>query len=363
MIRRLAILCAAWPFWASPLVAESPVGEAPSDEALLADAFGLVPRSILSEERAAWAGVRLSNAAAEIVPPEAPETVSIFIGPKSLVAGADRGHAVALVVDRHGNLAEDGLTARFMLGGESFETATRDGVADVLFEPSTTAATYVAGAEVAGRQSTRASYRVTADLASLGPARVLPEAEAPSETVLDLTSDSLADRYGNRAEDGTLATILVAGADEATMIAAPVRDARVRGDLLLRDTRGGRITATIANRTDAGGAVRLAPAGYAGPVEVALWPLPEIGALGMRVGPVVTTDGYLLTDGAPVEVAVTAPGVTLRVEGWLRDGAFQSVLPVDAASGPFNVKVLTALGLQVSAVEPRPLELRVEVAE
>ena len=328
-------------------------------EPLVADAFGLVPQAALTEDRDTWAGLRRIDGAEDIVPPETPDTVALFVGPKSLVAGSDLGHAVALVLDRHGNLAADDLPARLILGEESFDTATRDGIADVLFQPSTTAATYVAGAEVTGRQSNRATYRVTADLASLSPAMVAPAPDAIRETMLELTSAPLADRYDNQAEDGTLATILIAGEGEAAMIAAPVLDARVRGKLLLRDTEGGALTATIANRTDPGGAVTLAPAAYAGPVEVALWPLPDIGALGLRVGPVTTTGGHLLADGAPVRVEVS----DRQVSGWLRDGTFEAVLPLDAQTGPFSVTVETALGRDRSTVTPAPLVRRLEVAE
>ena len=349
MIRSALALCLA----AAPLAAEP----------FVADAFGLVPQGALSEDRAVWAGLRRVDSVEEVVLPESPDTVSLFIGPKSLVAGTDLGHAVALVLDRHGNLAADGLAARLVLGEEPFDTVTRDGIADVLFRPSTTAATYVAGAEVAGRQSNRASYRVTADLASLGPAVVSPVPDAIRETMLELTSDTLSDRYGNRAEDGTLATILIAGAVEATMIAAPVRDARVRGGLLLRDTAGGALTATIANRTDPGEAVTLAPATYAGPVDVALWPLADIGALGLRVGPVTTTEGHLLPDGAPVRVTVSAAGLSRDVDGWLRDGVFEAVLPLDPSAGPFEVTTVTALGRETSTAAPQPRLSRVEAAE
>jgi hypothetical protein len=351
---RYALCLAAAPLAAGPVVAAEP---------LVVDAFGLVPLAALSQDRAAWAGQRLVDGTEEVVAPEAPENVSIFVGPKSLVAGSDLGHAVALVLDRHGNLVEDGLAARFVLGGEPFDTTTRDGIADVLFRPSTTAATYVAGAEVAGRQSTRASFRVTADIASLGPVVVTQASDATRETMLELTSGPLTDRYGNLAEDGTLSTILISGPGEATMIAAQVRDARVRGELLLRDTGGGRLNATIASRTDPSGAVTLAPLSHAGPVEVALWPLPEIGALGLRVGPIPTTDGHLLPDGAPLSVEVSASGAAHRVRGWVRDVVFEAVLPLDPATGLFTIVVETALGRQQSTVTPVPRLRRVEVAD
>ena len=90
MLRHAVLMILA----ASPLRAQGTVS----------DAFGILPAAALSPERAAWAGLRSGDAPQTVAPAPA-DTVLLFIGPKSLVAGAEDGHAVALAVDRHGNLA------------------------------------------------------------------------------------------------------------------------------------------------------------------------------------------------------------------------------------------------------------------
>lgn len=335
-------------------------------EPLVADAFGLVPANALTPDRTAWAGHRLRGHAAETVRPEPPDTIAIFVGPKSLVAGKDIGHAVALATDRHGNLAVDGLAGRFTLGESLRSASTRHGIADIRFRPSTRAGIYIAGAEILGRQSPRATFRVTADLASLGSATVTPPSPATRETVVTLVTAPLADRFGNPAEDGTAATLTLTEPGGASFLPAPVLDAQARARLLIRDMEGGTVTATIANIGTTGETLDLAPLTYGGPVEAQLWPVAEIGALGLRIGPITTTAGHLLNDGAPISVVLTdRNGLSRRAEGWLRDGMFEANLPLDPAAGPFALRISTALGAVNTSLEPRAAHTtsRMEFAE
>lgn len=336
-------------------------------QTLVADAFGLVPAAQMSGERAAWAGLRLRDGQPEAVEPARPDTVTIFVGPKSLVAGTDIGQAVALATDRHGNLAADGLGARFTLHRDTPLARTRYGVADVLFGPATEAGLFVAGAEISGRQSPRATYRVTADPGSLGPAAILPPGPVTPETVAALATGSLVDRFGNPAEDGTAVTLTLSSPGGATFIPAPVLDGQSRALLLIRDMDGGGdITATVANRTARGPALDIVPMGYGGAVEAHIWPIPDIGALGVRVEPVTTTAGHLLNDGAAIDVIVTdRDGQSRAATGWLRDGSFAATVALDPSGGPFTVSIATPLGtVETEARAGTPAEtLRREYAE
>ncbi len=124
------------------------------------DAFGIVPLSELSEVRAAWSGLR-TGADTGVQPPEPAEKILFLLGPKSLVAGKEQGHAVALILDRRGNpltvwpmpsldgvgvragpmatdaghLLPDGAPVRLRATGKDGETAVRAGwVEDGHFE-------------------------------------------------------------------------------------------------------------------------------------------------------------------------------------------------------------------------------------
>ena len=331
-------------------------------EGLVADAFGLVPEAVLSDDRARWSGVRLRNGKHESVAPRATEEVAIFVGPKNLVAGKDRGHAVALATDWHGNLAADGDVADFVLGANQNAAKTRNGIANVLFRPTTLAGTYVAGATIDARQSPRATFRVTADLASLGPVRTnLPDV-AITETMSPLITEPLTDRFGNAAENGTAATITLAGPDgSANYVVAHVRDGRARANFLLRDT-GVRlvVSTTVASHTASGGELILEDLTYAGPVEATLWPISELAALALRIEPVETSAGHLLNDGTAIEIALTgSDGVRHIAGGWLLDGVFQTVIPTDPANGPFTLRAITTLGAVDVALRDRAASGRI----
>ena len=79
------------------------IGSPSLAESYVSDGFGIVPAEALSDERAAWAGLRIGDKA-DVVPAGEPASILLFVGPKALVAGKDEGHAVALVFDAQGNL-------------------------------------------------------------------------------------------------------------------------------------------------------------------------------------------------------------------------------------------------------------------
>lgn len=324
-------------------------------EGFVSDGFGLVPADALSPERAAWAGLRSGPGSRAVVAPQRPETVLIFVGPKSLVAGRDDGQAVALVLDTDGNLVRDGIPADFSLGDKRMnDPATRHGIAEVRFRPEPVAGQFAAGARVEGRQSTRAGFRVAADLSSVVPEMAAPEAPLEPETVTSLATDRLADRFGNVVEDGAGATMHLTHADGSVTVLTPVvLDGRAEADILTRDLPGGgSLAAMLGAAVSRAVPVGFGPLGSVAPSLVDVRTVPEIGAVSLRVGPVLTDAGYLLNDGAPVRVEVVGTsGKGVAAEGWILDGYFEALLHLDAAEGPFTVTLTTALGTETLRAE------------
>ncbi len=320
----------------------------------VSDAFGILPADALTRERAAWAGLRTGERSGSVLP-NSPESLFVFVGPKSLGAGKDEGHAVALALDRHGNLVADGLTVTFRLGNaEEDGKRTRNGISSVEFTPAPKAQTYAAGARIGDRQSPRALFRVTADLESARPELAqLPEADI--ETVVTVMTQDIADRFGNRVEDGVSLSMIIDHDDGTHSLTTPiVTDGRAKSDLLIRGmTSGGQIRTALAGNTAPASPLIVKSLERETATDVVLWSVPELDALGMRVGPILTGSGHLLTDGSPVVVEVTTrAGTSARSEGWARDGVFETLLPISADLGPFDLAIETPLGLETRRVEP-----------
>ena len=348
MLRHAVLMILA----ASPLRAQGTVS----------DAFGILPAAALSPERAAWAGLRSGDAPQTVAPAPA-DTVLLFIGPKSLVAGAEDGHAVALAVDRHGNLVADGQAAEFVLGPARLAGATtRNGVADVLFRPAPQAGVLEGGATVGGRQSTRVLFSVTADLHSVSP-DIVPAGPMRVETMATLSTGPLHDQFGNSVEDGVALPLIIRHDDCAYSLAtAAAMDGRAEFDLLVRgmDT-GGQGRAFVGDNGSAEAMIALDAPALTAPTPARVWPLADVEAVGLRIGPVATSAGHLLNDGAPVSARVTAAaGQVADASGWLRDGYFEAVLPLPPEAGPFVIDLVTALGAEraLAALSERPTRLR-----
>lgn len=305
-----------------------------------ADAFGVVPTDRLGT-RAGWAGVQTGPDASSKVQPAGPAAAALlFVGPKSIVAGIEDGHAVAVGLDALGNLV-DGADARFELGfGAPAVTQASHGIADILFRPPVTAKGWLAGAEIDGVQTARADYRVTSYLAtvqpgmSLAPGRVLPDSLASLSSIL------MMDRFGNTVEDGVGLTLLLEGESGATSFLVPVtRDGVARATLMSRSLSGdlqGRLA--LAGNEVAGTAIeieRMQVDSLGAPV---VWPVPEIAAVQLRIGPLETADGYLVPDGTQGKVVMSnAEGEQHAATGWVLDGHLLFAFPVSPDSGPFDV--------------------------
>lgn len=344
---RLAILLSVL---AAPLTAENHV----------TDAFGILPAEALSKDRAAWAGLRGGETPTSTEAGEA-EAMLIFVGPKALVAGRDEGHAVTLAFDAFGNLVQ-GAQASFSLETNSTMGAeVRNGIAGVLFRPEPAAGTFSAGVSIGPLQTPRALYLVTADLASVVPA-IEPPANLGPESVSTFSSTELRDRYGNPVEDGTGTTLLLSHKDgSTTVLAAPVREARAEAAMLVRDIGAGgslRLDLATANVSAEVGFKSLT---RESPADVLVWAMDDIGAIGLRIGPVTTGAGYLLTDGSPVEVTVTSGGEAVGTRGWLRDGYFEAVLRRPSGEASVEVAFSSTLGSErrgVNVLDTAPLPIR-----
>lgn len=333
----------------------------------LGDAFGLMPEEApaaaplpqaLADDggpeappRAVWAGhrIRLTNgrppADAAPLPAGQPETVLFFAGPKSITAGKDKGHAVAIALDPHGNLARSDVPMRFALGtAGTAEAPLLRGIADHLFTAGTEAGMQHAGATIGGAQSARAEYRVTAALESIRPALETPGEAFEPEAVHVLQSLPLLDRYGNLADDGTaLQLLLTHEGGRHTLLPAEVVAGRAGARLLTRDAAGPvQMRAWLADAGSAPVPGRLMAHEAGAPAPITAASLPSIGALEVKAGPFVTRAGHVLNDGVPATLTLAGPEGTVSAEAWLRDGRVSGVL---AGRGyPAALTITTPLG-------------------
>lgn len=122
-------------------------------DTFVADAFGLHDPVKTAPERRDWAGQRDKG---DVIAPQEPDRLVIFAGPKSIVAGKDPGHVVAIVVDRFGNLVADGTPATVTVAGDLTPTTTTGGIADQLVTPRTRAEELFVGVTAGARQSPKA---------------------------------------------------------------------------------------------------------------------------------------------------------------------------------------------------------------
>lgn len=326
----------------------------------VSDAFGILPAEALSKDRAAWAGLRTGDVPI-VTKAGGVDALLIFVGPKALVASRDDGHAVALAFDAFGNLVQ-GARAGFSLESNGLIGAdVRDGIAGVLFRPDPVAGTFAAGVSIGAVQSSRALYLVTADLASVVTA-IEPAADLEAETVSTFTSTELRDRFGNLVEDGTGTTLLLTHDDGATtFLFAPVREARAEATMLVRDIGAGGSLRMVLATENVSAEVGFEALKGASPTDMLVWAMDDIGAIGLRIGPMTTGAGFLLTDGSPVEVTVTSDGEAVGTRGWLLDGYFEAVLRRTSDEASVEVVFTSALGSQtqrVKVLEAAPSSIR-----
>ena len=309
------------------------------------DAFGILPTMQLGE-RANWAGLRQSpNGGGTLHEATSTDAVILFVGPKSIVAGIEPGHAVALGLDVFGNMVGRAQTD-FNLGfGQTFSVETHDGIADVLFTPPPQAGVFLAGAEIDGVQSARADYRVTAHLATVQPQFANVAANVLPETFGEIATTQLADAYGNIVDDGVgLSFILIDDTGATTFIPSVVSDSVASSVLLARGLSGpitGQLTLAGSATDDLSFEVDEMVLVDVG--TFAIWAEPAIDAVQIRLGPLATSNGYLVPDGTAGLVEVTAvSGARLSAQGWVLDGYLSFVLMLSPNAGPFEVSLTIA---------------------
>lgn len=332
------------------------------------DAFGAFPTAEIGE-RENWAGLRTTSSGTSIMQTAGSSDAAIlFAGPKSIVAGIEPGHAVAIGLDIFGNMV-DGVPTQFVLGfGEAVSVSTEDGIADVLFTPPPQSGVFLAGADVGGVQSSRADYRVTAHLATVQPQFAPGDATVLPESFAQISTDQLVDGYGNIVDDGVGLNVLMQDErGQTTLIPSVVRDGAARSNLLTRDISGN-ISAELAMAgTRAGGLrfviedMRLKDTG-----AFAMWAEPSIRAVHLRIGPLETDAGYLVPDGTSAFVTLrTATGSQQDSQGWVLDGYVSFVLRLGPETGPYDVSLRVgenALDRTV-ALSARPENLSITGAE
>jgi hypothetical protein len=331
------------------------------------DAFGIT--ASLAGDRAAWAGMREvmspDGAVEEMVPSGPAWDVLLFLGAKSIVAGGDPAHAVALILDRQGNLVADGTEVTLEAEHGSGTALTRRGIATRNVQPGLRAGLFHAGASTVSdlglRQSPRAEYRVTADLAAIRPQLEPQTNPALPESFSAISTALLTDSYGNSAEDGTALTLVLAHRDGAFTLVPGISVAgRVEARILTRDLPGDAVgRATLLGAGSDAEMVRLSvPAAAAAPRAEADV-LPDVSAIRLRIGPFATSGGYLLNDGSRVTAGLyTATGETVVIDGWLLDGMLEVTVPLPASALPIRAEVTSALGTAVIRVEPAPIILQ-----
>ena len=321
------------------LLLAAPAGAGP----LVSDAFGLFDPAT-DPDRAVWSGWTSAGPVA----PGAPDRIVIHAGPKSLVAGKDRGHVVAVIVDRAGNLVADETRATITVAGARHDTRTARGVAHRLLPPDAQARELFVGATVGDRQSPRAMLQVVADVGSIRPEIAAPLPDVQAETLFQIASSPLTDRFGNPVPDGVGASILVSHADGSHSLAfGPTLSDRVQARLIARDISGpAEAVLTLGAHGSAPIPLAITPPVAAGRPPVVITRLPALAALRVTLGPFLTTDGYTLADGAGVTLSARlADGTILTDSAFAQDGSVSLLLPLSDPGAVTGLHVSTPLGL------------------
>lgn len=315
-------------------------------EPLISDAFGLYDPATAAPERRDWSGWT-DGATPQLVMPEEPDRLVIFAGPKSVVAGKDPGHVVAVVVDRFGNLVADGTPSAITVSGASTSTETTGGIADLLLSPRTQAADLLVGVTAGQRQSPQAMISIVADIASIQPRLSGPLPDVASDTPFEVVSSPLADRFGNIVPQGTGALILLRHADGSYSLAQGVAlQGRVLVRFVARDIPGLAMAAmTLGAQSSDSGPLSIKTPAAAGMPALELESLEAIRAQRLTLGPFLTTDGYALVDGAQVTVtADLSNGAQVTEDAWVRDGEISLLLPIADPAAVTRFAVQSSLG-------------------
>jgi hypothetical protein len=314
-------------------------------EPLISDAFGLYDPATTAPERLDWSGWTEGGPDARIAP-EAPDRLTIFAGPKCLVAGKDEGHVVAIVVDRHGNLVSDGTASTVTVSGVPTPTETMGGIADLLVAPRTLAEDLFVGVTTGQRQSPKAMLSIVAEIASIRPALAGQGPELATDSPFDVVSAPLSDRYGNPVPQGTGAQVILQHGDSYSLGLGLAPNDRALIRFIARDIPGSVVaTMTLGAQSSDPMPLFVKVPAPAGTPALDLEDLAAIGALRLTLGPFLTTDGYALADGAQVTItAELADGTEVNNAAWVRDGEVSLLLPFADPDAVLRLTILSPLG-------------------
>lgn len=333
--------------WVGPVLAQDPV----------TDAFGVfVPTEDLGD-RKGWSGLQVQTGDfgtrySRVAPGEV-DRIEAFNGPKSLVAGRDKGHFVVIATDALGNAVRDGTAITYRMGSaEDGRATTRNGIAAHWYDPGETAGLFHAGAFVGGVQSARTEYRVVPDLS-----RVFISAEVQANLLPDgiarIYGAPMTDAMNNTVSDGTaLQLALRSQGDALSIVPASVLlgQAVSRFHTLGMPVRQDGLW-TMGQTQSAAFPVTVDPLVLSGVLRVTARDLPELEALSVVVGPFLSEAGYHLNDGTLVDLDVTRNRVVSSShQGWLDAGYAAFVLPVQAADLPVDLTVEGRFGRQTVTV-------------
>ncbi|XKF16037.1 hypothetical protein LL947_02430 [Halomonas sp. BLK-85] len=328
----------------------------------ISDAFGLVPYdNYAASYRSNWSGHvsvfnegRLDTLAGQTQesdhynqPAEPdPETLLVFVGPKSARAGVENVHASVIGLDRWGNLIPDGTITRIDPGfDEAVETTSQRGVSDRIFTPPTRTGTYRAGISVANRQAAHASYKVVTDLDSI-ELELAPQASPiEQETATTLTTRPIQDAYGNPVEEG-IAVALTIDHDTGSVsrLNALTSQSVAAHELIARGLPDGlKATLSLGSTRSASSELDYRPLMIRQVPELGWTYLPAIEAMEIHVGPFMTDAGFLLNDGSPVSLLLTfTDGSQKEASGWLEKGYFRTLITAKPDKLPAEVTLTTA---------------------
>jgi hypothetical protein len=318
------------------------------------DAFGIISAASF-DKREEWAGVRewLSpeGLILETTNPGEAQDVLFFLGPKSLTAGGNPAHAVVLVFDAAGNLVADETEVRILAGAFEGLLTTQTGIAEGDVDPGTVSGLFHAGAETQSllglRQSARAEYRVTADIAGIAPTLAPPMSPALSESFASLRIGPLVDPFGNTSEDGVFLTLsLDHGNGAFSVIPASVVGGWAEARVLTRDLPGdATATAFLLARASSPIVFRLSTLRPAAEPFAEIEVIQELSAIRLRVGPFVTSEGYYLNDGALVALKLRdLSGNDTDIQGWLQNGFLSTIVTTPALDELAEIQIHTSLG-------------------
>lgn len=332
------------------------------------DAFGILPSDQLGD-RENWAGLRQSPLVGEIIQDAGPtDAVILFVGPKSIVAGGEPGHATAFGLDVHGNMINGGQAVVRLGYGPDVTIDTVNGIADVLFTPPPQAGVFLAGIEIDGVQSARADYRVTADLATVLPRFADTQARVLSETFGEIETAPLTDAYGNSVDDGVgLSFVFTDETGATTFLPSVVRDNVARSVVLARDIEGASAGDLALAGTSVGGfSLTVEDMVIEDAGAFLVWAEPAIDAIRIRLGPLATTNGYLVPDGTAALIdMVASDGSGQSAQGWVLDGYVTLGFQLAPDVGPFDVS-LNVAGTRIERrvdLSPPPKNLTIRGAE